>query len=277
MVTFAQATPLKEIKAGYLKISVQQYYPSPLRCFKCQKFGHYKSVCKRTATCALCGQAEHDASPCGGPPKCVNCNGNHSAFDKSCPKWIKEAEIIKVKTTSNVSFPEARKLMEAKNNQPRSGLSFAAAARAASSKSASTQTDASTQTEIVHCTCQSSPHLVNVAVATEPLEASRAMQAEDESVILMDSPEQPRTSKNARRRARKAAERAAKLVEDTAQAECRKELPSIQGSSPTLVPRPVELRNRKDAGGDSARALECLADSPPDLFVYSECRRHGYS
>ena len=46
-------------------------------------------------------------------------------------------------------------------------------------------------------------------------------------------------------------------------------MPSIQGSSPTLVQRPVELRNRKDAGGDSARALECLADSPPGLFVYS--------
>ena len=66
-----------------------------------------------------------------------------------------------------------------------------------------------------------------------------------------------------------AAERAAKLVEDTAQAECRKELPSIQGSSPTLVPRAVELKNRKETGTDSARALECLADSPPDLFVYS--------
>ena len=139
--------------------------------------------------------------------------------------------------------------MEAKSNQPRSGFSFAAAARAASSKSASTQTDASTQAEIVHCTCQSSPNLVNVAVATEPFVVSRSMQDEDESVILMDSQEQPRTSKNVRRRARKAAERAAKLVEDAAPAECRKELPSIQGSSPTLVPRPVELRNRKDAGG----------------------------
>ena len=37
----------------------------------------------------------------------------------------------------------------------------------------------------------------------------------------------------------------------------------------SLVPRAVELRNRKDAGGDSAQALECLADSPPDHFVYS--------
>ena len=98
---------------------------------------------------------------------------------------------------------------------------------------------------------------------------SRAMQAEDESVILMDSPEQPRTSKNARRRARKAAERAAKLVEDTAQAECRKELPSIQGSSPTLVPRAVELKIQEETGMDSERALECLAESPPDLFVYA--------
>ena len=45
----------------------------------------------------------------------------------------------------------------------------------------------------------------------------------------MDSPEQPRTSKNARRRARKAADRAAKLLEDTAEAECRKQLSNLQG------------------------------------------------
>ena len=58
------------------------------------------------------------------------------------PTWIKEAEIIKVKTNSNVSFLEARKLVEAKNNQPRPGVSFAVAARVATVKSASTQTDA---------------------------------------------------------------------------------------------------------------------------------------
>jgi len=46
IVTFAQATLPKDIKAGYLKIPVpvQQYYPNPLRCCKCQKFYHYKSL-----------------------------------------------------------------------------------------------------------------------------------------------------------------------------------------------------------------------------------------
>ena len=37
--------------------------PSPIRCFKCQQFGHYESVCKCAAVSALCGQAEHNASP----------------------------------------------------------------------------------------------------------------------------------------------------------------------------------------------------------------------
>ena len=56
IVTFAQATPPKEINAGYLKIPVQQYYPSPLRCFKCQKFGQiWPQVCLQACSylCAL--------------------------------------------------------------------------------------------------------------------------------------------------------------------------------------------------------------------------------
>ena len=178
-----------------------------------------------------------------------------------------------MKTNSNVSFPEAR-------NQPRSGLSFAAAARAASSKSASTQTDASTQTVIVHCTCQSGPHSVNVAVATDPLVISRPMQTQDESVRLVYSPEQPRNSKNARRKARKAAEIAAKLVENTTEVECGQQSPRLQSSSPAFIPRAVHLNavkaklqsepsvNRKHTRGDSVRALDGFEDSPPHLFVY---------
>ena len=39
--------------------------------------------------------------------------------------------------------------------------------------------------------------------------------------------------------------------------------------SPTSVPRAVELKNRKETGVASARALQCLAESSPDFFVYS--------
>jgi hypothetical protein len=287
IVTFAQATPPTKIEAGHLKIPVQQYYPSPLRCFKCQKFGHYKSVCKRAAICAQCGHAEHDASPCAGPLKCVNCSGNHSAFDKSCPKWIKETEIIKVKTNANVSFPEARKLVEAKNNQPRPGFSFAAAVGAASTKSALTRTDASTQTDIIRCTCQSSPRQIDRAVATEPLVASRCMETENDYPNRDSSPEQPRSRENMQRKSQQAANKAAKHDETIAETKQQQQLPKLQGSPPTLAPRSVELNakgkfqngpsaNEKSIG--SIRALDCFEDSPQDFCILPcELSGHVYS
>ena len=152
ILTFSQIIVPSSIKAGFLKIPVQPFIPSPLRCFKCQQYGHHKFVCKHDAKCARCGQAEHGETACDGPLYCVNCKGNHAAYDKACPRWKNEVEIVKVKTTTNVSFPEARKIVEARiaSSQPITGISFSAMARPAAKRSISTQTD------IVRCTCRGS-------------------------------------------------------------------------------------------------------------------------
>jgi len=67
IMTFAQSTPPNYISAGYLKVPVDIYYPSPLRCFNCQQFGHHRATCKHTAVCAFCGLAHHGDSPCTSP------------------------------------------------------------------------------------------------------------------------------------------------------------------------------------------------------------------
>src|SRR5206468_9484035 len=46
IVTFGQSVLPKFITAGYLKVPVDIYYPSPLRCFNCQQFGHHRATCK---------------------------------------------------------------------------------------------------------------------------------------------------------------------------------------------------------------------------------------
>src|SRR5271163_1589649 len=147
ILAFNQTNLPKSIKAGYMNIRVQQFYPRPLRCFKCQHFGHHQTHCKHAALCARCGQAEHGENPCSGPLSCVNCKGNHSSFDKSCPKWIKETEVMKVKVNANLSFPEARKVVETRNNLPSAGLSYSTAAKSTSMKS-------SVETQTNSCTCQ---------------------------------------------------------------------------------------------------------------------------
>ena len=85
----------------------EKYIPSPLRCARCQKFGHHFSKCRNsTAICCRCGcpqpemshnlstsgalikcdycDKDHSASP--KPTKCIFCKGPHPAFSKQCPK-----------------------------------------------------------------------------------------------------------------------------------------------------------------------------------------------
>ncbi|GFW56329.1 uncharacterized protein TNCV_2088381 [Trichonephila clavipes] len=42
------------IKAGYLNCKLRPYIPNPLRCFKCQRFGHSQNSCRGQLTCSRC-------------------------------------------------------------------------------------------------------------------------------------------------------------------------------------------------------------------------------
>ena len=104
----------KEVQIGYLNFKTELYIPRPLRCFNCNRFGHTSTHCKSQVRCTTCGAA-HDTKTCEKTViKCSNCGGDHSAASTKCPRYIKEAEIIKIKTVKNISYVEACKLT---NNQ----------------------------------------------------------------------------------------------------------------------------------------------------------------
>jgi hypothetical protein len=102
IVTFASPSPPKEVRAGYLVVKVDTYIPNPLRCFNCQQFGHHQSVCRRSKVCPKCSGPDHGDDQCTGTVKCPNCTGSHPAYTSTCPKWVQEKEIyrLKVKKTS---------------------------------------------------------------------------------------------------------------------------------------------------------------------------------
>ncbi|GFW30444.1 uncharacterized protein TNCV_453821 [Trichonephila clavipes] len=99
------------IKAGYLNCKVRPYIPNPLRCFKCQRFGHSQTSCRGQLTCSRCASVGHASTDCSLEPKCINCLQPHSSDSKICPKWKIEKQIQEIKTTKNISYPEARKLI----------------------------------------------------------------------------------------------------------------------------------------------------------------------
>ena len=134
------------ITAGYLRLAVSQFFPNPLRCYKCQRFGHHKDKCRSDIACQICSEVGHDTRECQKPPKCRNCEGSHSPNAKECPAWKKEKEIVKVKTENNISFPEARRRCESRNVAGPVTYAQAAAATSATSKSTASTTSTSSKT-----------------------------------------------------------------------------------------------------------------------------------
>ena len=49
---------------------------NPLRCMKCQNFGHIKYNCRKNYACSHCGYYDYNEKE--NVLRCVNCNGKHT-------------------------------------------------------------------------------------------------------------------------------------------------------------------------------------------------------
>ncbi|GFV90983.1 uncharacterized protein TNCV_1248701 [Trichonephila clavipes] len=72
ILTFNSPKLPNTIKAGYLNCKIRPYVPNPLRCFKCQRFGHSPTSCRGQLTCSRCTSVGHSSTDCTLEPKCVN-------------------------------------------------------------------------------------------------------------------------------------------------------------------------------------------------------------
>ncbi|XP_055928047.1 uncharacterized protein LOC129959249 [Argiope bruennichi] len=122
ILTFHSPKIPESVKAGYMKLAVRPYFPNPLRCFKCQRFGHSQASCRGTLICARCAEAVHDSSACTKPEKCVNCKDSHTSFSRSCSAW-KFEEMIAEKVKKDISYIEARQIVKSRTPPP--GVSYA--------------------------------------------------------------------------------------------------------------------------------------------------------
>ncbi|GBN78939.1 hypothetical protein AVEN_50735-1 [Araneus ventricosus] len=128
ILTFHSPKIPDSVRAGYIKLTVRPYIPNPLRCYKCQRFGHSKASCRGTLTCARCAEAGHESSDCKASEKCVNCKGSHTSFSRLCSAWKFEKEVIAEKVLKKViSFLEARQIV--KSRTPATGTSYASTVR----------------------------------------------------------------------------------------------------------------------------------------------------
>lgn len=143
ILTFNTPNIPSYINAGYLRCSVRPYVPNPLRCFKCQRFGHSKIACRGKETCPKCGNnsPDHNSEDCTAEFKCVNCSGPHPSYSRVCPQWQLEKKIQETKTERNLSYPEARNIVASCYLKP--NITFAAATKSkiVNSRTFGTQTE----------------------------------------------------------------------------------------------------------------------------------------
>ena len=108
--TFLGPAPTK-LRLGYQNLNIDKYYPSPLQCRSCYRFGHPTKQCRSKPTCMNCGSTEHTKDQCNSNElKCINCKGTHDSCNKNCPSYIFEKEICTLTADKGISFNEARAL-----------------------------------------------------------------------------------------------------------------------------------------------------------------------
>lgn len=151
ILTFGMSNLPQTVKVCWRHITVRPYIPNPLRCFKCQKFGHHQTSCRQQEVCAKCSMSAHGESPCNGPLKCVNCSGDHPTYAPSCPVWKQEKEICKIKVTQGIAYPEARRIVLATStNNTTATFSSVVQSQHIPVKTR----NIATQTEVTNCVCK---------------------------------------------------------------------------------------------------------------------------
>ena len=95
---------------------MSQYIPDPLRCYRCQKYGHTAKNCSSKEKCPICSK-DHSYKDCpikdshreGNKAVCSNCNGAHPASFQGCGKYKEAKQIKKIQTIEGISYSAAVK------------------------------------------------------------------------------------------------------------------------------------------------------------------------
>ena len=94
------------VTIDYCRFKIFKYNPGPMRCYRCQVFGHTAANCRRDAPrCARCSQP-HDTKDCTSASRlCVNCGLQHSSAWTGCAVYIEKRAAQTQPTPAAVDRP----------------------------------------------------------------------------------------------------------------------------------------------------------------------------
>jgi hypothetical protein len=106
------------VNIGCLSKRVSLYIPRPMRCTKCQQYGHRMHQCYSRMKCARCtGNHKYEDCPNQHEPRCANCQGSHSAGFRECPKYIEVQQTLQISVNEKMSYADALKQLKQTKKQ----------------------------------------------------------------------------------------------------------------------------------------------------------------
>lgn len=122
LLEFQELVLPDRVKIGCMSFPVRPYIPPPLRCYRCQRYGHIAAVCRGKQRCPKCG-GEHRVEDCRDnvQGKCCNCGGQHRVTYGGCEARKRAVEIEQVKAVDNISYAEAVKRVQGQRGVDETG------------------------------------------------------------------------------------------------------------------------------------------------------------
>ncbi|XP_002407243.3 uncharacterized protein LOC8024853 [Ixodes scapularis] len=94
--------------------------PRPFQCSNCGRLGHVSAACTLPDGCPTC-TGRHPKGACDrkDTPKCPNCPYLHDAFDRRCPAYQREKNIVIRAANNGGDWAEARAVEKARREEQR--------------------------------------------------------------------------------------------------------------------------------------------------------------
>jgi len=110
IIAFEDKLP-REVFVHRRRYRVELHVPKPIRCNKCQAFGHKTASCEATtAVCSRCSSKKHDYTSCPVDKehaKCANFGKYHNAAYKGCFKYRTIDRALNISVKQGISYRDA--------------------------------------------------------------------------------------------------------------------------------------------------------------------------
>ena len=82
------------VRVAWRSARVRPFVPYPIRCYRCQAYGHIASRCRGQERCGRCSSLGHNSASCEASPRCT-CGGDHEVWSGNCPMLQAEKKRVR--------------------------------------------------------------------------------------------------------------------------------------------------------------------------------------